>query len=352
MNRRLKKLLAALQFLAILGLVAWTAAQPGSPVVSLAEPVHTLSHPQAVGLAYSPDGAFLATWSSYRIKLWTLPVYEAAEELTAPHLWMGIGTADFSADGRLLVSSTGADLLRIWEVATGEVVSTLNVDQLGPSTRVAMSPAGDSLAYVDEDTVVLLDLVSSGTIARFRGHEEGVTALAWHPEGGILASGGMQGAVRLWHVDAGFRRQIIAEQAGVAVYAVAFNGDGSLLAVGFEDGVVRLWDMSNGDEIARLDGHVDAVNDIAFNPADTMLASSSNDETVRFWDLETGRQVAVLDLWEVIEPEEIADLPDPRRFARAYAVDFSVDGTHLAVTYCSTHLCEAHVWDLASILKD
>jgi hypothetical protein len=69
-----------------------------------------------------------------------------------------------------------------------------------------------------------------------------------------------------------------------AVFAVAFHPGGTRLATGGRDGAVWLWDLERGEVVARLPGHITYVWSLAFSPDGTTLASGSGDFTLRLWD--------------------------------------------------------------------
>jgi WD40 repeat protein/serine/threonine protein kinase len=103
---------------------------------------------------------------------------------------------------------------------------------------------------------------------------------------------------------------------GKPVQAVAFSPDGKLLAFGGADNTVHLWDVSAGRELAVCRGHTSEVCGVCFSPDGRRLASTGMDRTVRVWDTATGRPVFSCPL-AGRELRVVAYSPDGRRLVGA-----------------------------------
>lgn len=89
------------------------------------------------------------------------------------------------------------------------------------------------------------------------------------------------GGQLVWRLPAGDE----VDLTSLGISAVAFSPDGSLLATCGTDRLIRCWDVSTGSLVHELKGHKDAVQSLAFSPAGVMLASGSRDGEVVLWNL-------------------------------------------------------------------
>ncbi len=126
-----------------------------------------------------------------------------------------------------------------------------------------------------------------------RGHSSWVSAVAFSPDGWLIASGSADSKVRVWDAATGAKQRVLRGHSDW-VCAVAFSPDSRLIVPGSEDKTVRVWDAATGAERRLLRGHSHCVNALAFSPDGRLIASGSGDWTVRVWDAATGAKRRVL----------------------------------------------------------
>jgi predicted NACHT family NTPase len=156
---------------------------------------------------------------------------------------------------------------------------------------VAFSPDGQLIATGSEDKTIRIWDAATGERKERIAHTDPVYCLAFSPDGKTLASGGTDKAITLWDVASGEKKKALAKVSNQAVAWLRFAPDGRTLATfGVGKDVAAVWDLASGKEVASLKGHTGYVNGLEFSPDGQTIATASNDSTLRLWDAATGKE--------------------------------------------------------------
>ena len=228
-----------------------------------------------------------------------------------------------------LHTTESADALQAVHLAYGRTSGHLEhvlTGHPGGVNAVAFGPNGTLVATAGYDgTAKLWDPLTGDEVATLSGHTEPLQAVVFNPDGTLVATASLDGSAKLWDPTTGDEARTLAGHDN-EVSGVAFSPTGDLVATASWDGTAKLWDPSTGDEVATLSGHTGAVFGVVFSPDGSLVATASDDGTAKVWDPTTGDEIVT-----------VAGV----RLEGDWKVAFSPDSTLLAVPSDEG----AKVWD-------
>ncbi|MBI1916275.1 MAG: protein kinase [Planctomycetes bacterium] len=263
---------------------------------------------------FSPDGRRLVTASiDGTAKVWDVTSGRvlltfrghALLKLSVPGVpRVPVMCVSFSPDGRHIASGSfspqlklkeSRGVVKVWDAQTGREVVHFQ-EQLGVVLSLAYSPDGRRIASSsinNDNTFVVWDVKTGAVIQVIHGHTSHVHKLRYSPDGRLLASGSTDGTVKLW--DAAALEEVLSIHAHPApVVDVAFAPGGDRFASAGEDGTTRVWETATGAPALTLRGHTGSTLGVAYSPDGKRIATAGFDKTVRLWDAATGKEKMTL----------------------------------------------------------
>ncbi|MFN8949672.1 MAG: WD40 repeat domain-containing protein [Aphanizomenon sp.] len=165
----------------------------------------SLDDTAAHSMVLSQDGKILITGSYRKIKVWEISSTQNQKNFpdTQPiYTLMGhshiVNSLAMSADAKFLISGSQDQTIRVWNLATGELIHILKGHQ-DSVNAVVLSPDEQIIASASADkTIKLWHLQSGELLGTFTGHTNAVTTLSFTNSGEMLVSGSLDKTIKIW----------------------------------------------------------------------------------------------------------------------------------------------------------
>jgi WD40 repeat protein len=262
--------------------------------------------------------------------------------------------------------------IAIWDAVNGAELSQIGGD-FGVPLDVTFSPNGKTilaggfaLESPDGGELNVWGVDSGKSVHSLEGHAHRVLAVAWSPDGTLMASGSADQTVRVWDASSGKETAALKHPSTPAF--LTFSRDGKTLVVGCRGGTVKLWIVERWQERGTLEDITCSISGIDISPDGKFLAvvgipfevdgKSTKFDTpglMRLWHVPSGLRRAtwrihswptgvafspdgkyvahaafVSSIWEVATQEEVAVIRR-NESATGEKIRFSPDGKSLAI---------------------
>jgi WD40 repeat protein/serine/threonine protein kinase len=252
-------------------------------------------------VAVRPDGQQLVTASvDQTARLWDVATKK--QERTLSHGGAVTGVA-YSPDGKSLATSCTDGLVRLWDVADGRLLQTFSGHD-NEVTGIAFAPNGRYMVSAGVDhSLRVWEIATGRALGDYRQHEGAVGTVVFSRDGARLASLDLRQTLWLWHFSAAgqltpatapiqlgpptsAKTIAVLGRSRQGITSLAFSPDGRRLASVSPDRPVQLWDVATGSEVLTLADTPDWPACVAFTPDGHRLVLSTSAGWVAVWDAE------------------------------------------------------------------
>ena len=159
--------------------------------------------------------------------------------------------------------------------------------------QVAWSPDGGMIASGSIDGTIRIRDVKNWEILRTIKTRLDISSIEWNPNSKMIAAGSWKdGVVRIWDTQNKKLEKITGN--GGMISSVAWSSDGARIATGSDNNTVRIWNVQDKKLLHIFSGHSHNIESVAWSPDDRMIAFGSDDGTVRIWDVNKWEELHIL----------------------------------------------------------
>lgn len=260
---------------------------------------------------FSPDGRWLVTVNPATGESALRDARKG--DLIDSRLADGRRVVGFSTDSRLVASFDSALCkLNFWKSGGADPALSVALDGLKSSEAqlayAGMSPEQGWFFVIDELGGIRVWNARTGRLLRgFKGPAPRIRNAVLSPDGRyVVVSNEKENVAHLFDCSTGVEFVLTGHKDFVS--GLAFSPDGHTVASGSMDGTIRLWRTADGQLSGWLSGHVQEATDLAFSPDGRTLASLGHGESLKLWHLPTMREVFSRDypeagIWLAFSPD-------------------------------------------------
>ena len=307
----------------------WSLADESSAADKDNSPPRSIltDHTQSIVGAYFHDGtnAVVAVNRAGSILVWKKEAQQQGYEVvTKAHIPAGVGyvtSASFDSFSGLLCLGLSGGIFSLFSLTTSSIDPVQSLSVGSSVSSVSLAQGGDWVAVGVEETgqLIVWEWRAENFIFRQQGHHDGVNCVAFcspnrlssssSPDlldlfsgrntssfftagGGLVATGGVEGKVKLWHSQSGFCFVTFSDHTS-SVEALVFTPQGNAVVSASMDGSVRAYDLlryKNFRTFAAPDARVQ-FGSLAMDPSGEMVAagSANGNYSIYLWSMQTGQ---------------------------------------------------------------
>ncbi|KAI0337166.1 WD40 repeat-like protein [Trametopsis cervina] len=234
-----------------------------------------------------------------------------------------VSSVAVSSDGSRIAASFDGKMIEVWNAKNGMSVMCLDIlkEEASCDKEIAralcFSMDGKYLVSGGVDGKVILwtlqdiptaetmtgrSVVAGDVLSTMEGHESDVWTLSFSPDAKMIASGSVDGVIKVWSAPLDTTSRIYPAVGQCLhtfsghhthVMSILYNVDNTRL-ISFAEMTGKVWSLETGHEVASMKGHTGLIWCVAASHKGDRILTGSDDYTCRIWDIENGKAIVTL----------------------------------------------------------
>ncbi|MEP7265579.1 MAG: WD40 repeat domain-containing protein [Bacteroidota bacterium] len=191
---------------------------------------------------YSADDNYIvsSSWKENALMLWDAKNLKKVKQF-AETVWTD--EAMFTQDGKYIISANHANNVKVWDIATGNIVKTFAGHEDWVYAFRMTNDQSKLITASFDKTIKIWDFESGKQLSTLQGHTDGIYQLALTPDNKTLISVAVDSTMRVWDLEK--KAEVANIKPASKVLGITISPDGRYLAAGLEDHSIAIWELKD-----------------------------------------------------------------------------------------------------------